>query len=275
MNRLAPLKVSRPTVASRSPTAAAISALTMLPLPMVATSSTPSRARAAYSGGPKSSAQPATSGASRVSPDDGDGGADEGADGGDAERGAGPALLGQREAVEDGDHRGRLTREPEQHRGDGAAVLGAVVDAGQHDDRRDGVDRVGDRQQDRDGRSGAEAGQHTDEHADQHADQAVEQVPRLGDERRTRRGRRRSPRGSPSQNRWGRGMPQRVEEEDVERSHGRDGDDDGAAPGLAAEEPQPDDAQQQGRDLEADQRHQHAEADERQRSRPPAAGWSG
>ena len=40
----------------------------MWPLPIVATSSTPSSASAAYSGGPKSSAQLATSGASRVSP---------------------------------------------------------------------------------------------------------------------------------------------------------------------------------------------------------------
>ena len=40
----------------------------MLPLPMVATSSTPSRASAAYSGGPKSSANPATSGPSSVRP---------------------------------------------------------------------------------------------------------------------------------------------------------------------------------------------------------------
>ena len=34
----------------------------------------------------------------------------------------------------------RLAGEAQQHRGDGAAVLGAVVDAGEHDDRRDRVD---------------------------------------------------------------------------------------------------------------------------------------
>ena len=56
MKRSAPVKLSRPTVASSSPTAAAMRALTVLPLPMVATSRTPSRASAAYSGGPKSSA---------------------------------------------------------------------------------------------------------------------------------------------------------------------------------------------------------------------------
>ncbi len=56
VNRSAELKLSLPTVANSRPTEAAISALTDVPLPTVATSSTPSSARAAYSGGPKSSA---------------------------------------------------------------------------------------------------------------------------------------------------------------------------------------------------------------------------
>ena len=60
-------EASRPTVASSRPIIAAIMALTGWPLPMVATSRTPSRASAAYSGGPKSSAQPATTGARSVS----------------------------------------------------------------------------------------------------------------------------------------------------------------------------------------------------------------
>lgn len=68
VNRDAPLKLSRPTVASSRPMAAAISDLSMLPLPMVATSSTPNSASAAYSGGPKSSATLAITGASSESP---------------------------------------------------------------------------------------------------------------------------------------------------------------------------------------------------------------
>ena len=68
VNREAPLKLSRPTVASSRPMAPAIIALSLFPLPMVATSSTPSSARAAYSGGPKSRATLATTGASNVSP---------------------------------------------------------------------------------------------------------------------------------------------------------------------------------------------------------------
>ena len=81
--------------------------------------------------------------------DDRHGGAEEGADRRDAEGRARLALLGQGEAVEDGHHRAGLTGDAEQHRGDGAAVLRAVVDAGEHDDRRDGVAGVvGDGQQD-------------------------------------------------------------------------------------------------------------------------------
>ncbi len=68
VKREAPLKLSRPTVASSRPTAPAISALSLLPLPIVATSNTPSNASAAYSGGPKSRAILATTGASSVSP---------------------------------------------------------------------------------------------------------------------------------------------------------------------------------------------------------------
>jgi hypothetical protein len=55
-------------VASSSPKHAAISALDLLPLLMVATSRMPSRASAVYSGGPKSRAKPATSGARKVRP---------------------------------------------------------------------------------------------------------------------------------------------------------------------------------------------------------------
>ena len=184
VKRSALVKLSLPTVASSRPIAAAARALTVLPLPMVATSSTPSSASAAYSGGPKSSAKPATIGPSSVRPMIETVRADEGADRGDAEGGAGLALLGEGEAVEDGDHRAGLTGDAQQDRGDGAAVLGAVVDAGEHDDRRDRVvGAVGDRQQDGHRGGRAEAGQHADEHADDDADQAVEQVGRAGSRR--------------------------------------------------------------------------------------------
>ena len=68
VNRSAPVKASRPMVASSSPIAAAISALSLAPDAMVETSRMPSSASAVYSGGPKSRAKPATTGARKVSP---------------------------------------------------------------------------------------------------------------------------------------------------------------------------------------------------------------
>jgi hypothetical protein len=85
-------------------------------------------------------------------------------------------------AVEHRDDRRRLAGEPEEHRGDRAAVLGAVEDSGQHDDRRHRLEAQGDRQQDGDRRCRAEAGQDPDEHADDDTDQAVEKVGRFQDD---------------------------------------------------------------------------------------------
>ena len=115
-------------------------------------------------------------------PDDRDRRADKGSDGRNTESRSGPALFGQREAIEHGDHRRRLAGQSQQHRGDRAAVLGPVVDAGEHDDRRHRVDGVGDRQQDRDSGRRPESRQHADDHADQNPDKAVEQVLWLDDE---------------------------------------------------------------------------------------------
>ncbi len=61
--------------------------------------------------------------------------ADEGGDDGDAERRSALALLGQRKAVQTGDGVGRVTRQIQENRADRAAVLRAVIDAGQHQDR--------------------------------------------------------------------------------------------------------------------------------------------
>ena len=134
MKRLALVNLSLPTVAKRRPTEAAISALTVWPLPIVATSRTPSRARAAYSGGPKSSAQPATSGASRLSPT-----IETVAPTKEpiaATPSAVPALpcLASAKPSKTVTTERRLARELQEDGGDGAAVLRAVVDAGEHDD---------------------------------------------------------------------------------------------------------------------------------------------
>ena len=105
--------------------------------------------------------------------------ADEGGDDGDAERGAALALLGQRKAVETGHRMRRMARQIQQDRADRAAVLGAVIDAGQHQDRRHRLHAEGQRQQDRDGGDRAHARQHADKVADQHAEKALHQIVRL------------------------------------------------------------------------------------------------
>ena len=64
----------------------------------------------------------------------------------------------------------------DQHRRGRAAILRAVIDAGEHDQRADRRQAEGDRQQHRDGRDGADAGQHADQRADQRADQAEQDV---------------------------------------------------------------------------------------------------
>ncbi len=52
----------------------------------------------------------------------------------------------------------------------------AVIDAGEHDQRRDRRQAEGDRQQHGDGGHRAKAGQHPDQGAEQHADEAIEDV---------------------------------------------------------------------------------------------------
>ena len=110
---------------------------------------------------------------------DAEGSADEGGNDGDAERRAALALLGQRKAVQTGDGVRRMTRQVEQDRADRPAILGAVIDAGQHQDRRDRMHAESERQQNRDRGDRPHARQHADEIADQHAEEAIHQVVRL------------------------------------------------------------------------------------------------
>ena len=102
---------------------------------------------------------------------------------------AGPArpCLRHLVAVERGDHRGRLARDVDQDRGGRAAVLRAVIDAGEHDQRADRRQAEGDRQQHRDGGERADAGQHADQRADQRAEQTEHDVlSGVSGDRRTR-----------------------------------------------------------------------------------------
>src|SRR6185503_1096423 len=71
-----------------------------------------------------------------------------------------------------------FARHVDQHRGERAAVLRAVVDGGEHDHRAGGARAVGERQQQRDRGGGADARQHADDLAEDHAEQAHQQVHR-------------------------------------------------------------------------------------------------
>ena len=119
---------------------------------------------------------------------------DERAEGRDGERRAGAALARHLVAVDAGHHRRRLAGQVDQDRGRRAAVLRAVVDAGQHDQRGHRRQRVGDRQQHRDRRHRPDAGQHADQRAEQHAEERSRAGSSRSARRRTRwRGWRRPP----------------------------------------------------------------------------------
>ena len=97
---------------------------------------------------------------------------DAGADGGDAERGAGAALQGHLVAVDAGHDGARLAGHADEHGGERAAVLRAVIDAGEHDDGGGRARAVGERQEQGDGGRRSDARQHPDHLAEQHAGEA-------------------------------------------------------------------------------------------------------
>ena len=101
---------------------------------------------------------------------------DERADRGDAERRSGAAAPRHLVAVERGDDGGGLARNIDQDRRGRAAVLCAVIDAGEHDQGRGGLEAEGERQQHGDGRHRPDAGQHAHQGAEKAADEAVEKI---------------------------------------------------------------------------------------------------
>ena len=129
----------------------------------------PSTISEKYSAGPNRSAIAASGGPNSGDQERRHGAGEERADGRGGERHAGPPLPRHLVAVERGDHRRRLAGQVDQDRGRRAAVLRAVVDARQHDQRRDRRQRERDRQEHGDGRGRAEPGQHADQRAEEHA----------------------------------------------------------------------------------------------------------
>ncbi len=92
------------------------------------------------------------------------------------QRRAGAAVARHLVAVEACHHRRRFARQVDQDRGRRAAVGGAVIDAGQHDQRCRRRQVEGDRQQHGDRRHRPDAGQDADQRAEHAAQQGVGQV---------------------------------------------------------------------------------------------------
>ena len=86
----------------------------------------------------------------------------DGAEGGDADGGAGAALKRHRVAVEHRHGVGRRARDAERDGRDGSAVEAAGEDPDHHHDRALGRELVGERQQQGDGQGGGEAGDGAD-----------------------------------------------------------------------------------------------------------------
>ncbi len=184
--RAMPELTSVPTMPSSRPSTIIAIALTSEPLASTTAAIRPSTISEKYSAGPNLSATSASGGANAATSNVANGAGDERADRGDRQRRAGAPLARHLVAVEAGDHARRLPGQVDQDRRRRAAVLRAVVDARQHDQRRDGRQRVGDRQQHRDGRHRPDARQHADQRAEQHAAEAVEQVLVASARRRSR-----------------------------------------------------------------------------------------
>jgi len=95
---------------------------------------------------------------------------------GGGQRGTGTALARHLVAVDHGHDRRGFTGQVHQNGGGGAAVLGAVVDAGQHDQRSHRRQRISGGQQHGDRGHRAHAREHADQGAQQTADEGVNQV---------------------------------------------------------------------------------------------------
>ena len=177
--RPAPVSRSEPTIDSSRPIRIMAIALSTEPLASTTAKIRPSTISEKYSAGPNSSARPVSGAPSAATSTVATQPAkNEPMAAIDSAAPARPCLR-HLVAVESGDHRGGLARNVDQDRGGRAAVLRAVIDAGEHDQRADRRQAEGDRQQHRDGGDRADAGQHADQGADQRAEQTEHDIVRL------------------------------------------------------------------------------------------------
>ena len=176
VKRCTPVLTSVPTMPSSRPTATMASDFIMSPWASTAAATRPISISEKYSARTELERDLGERRAEQRDQQRADGAGEERADGGDRQRRSGAALPRHLVAVDAGDDRGGLARQVDQDGGGRAAVLRAVIDAGQHDQRADRREVVGDRQQHGDGAERPDARQHADQRADRHAEQAVEQV---------------------------------------------------------------------------------------------------
>jgi hypothetical protein len=108
--------------------------------------------------------------------DRGDAAREERSDGRNRQRGTGTALTRHLMPVERRHHGRRLARNVHQDRRGRSAILRAVINAGEHDERADRRQAERDRQQHRERGHRADAGKHADERADHGADKTEKQI---------------------------------------------------------------------------------------------------
>ena len=131
-----------------------------------------------YSGGPNFKPISARGGAISIRPEDADRAGNKGAEGGNPQGRAGPALAGHLIAVQAGDHRGGLPGNVHQDGSGGAAVHGPVINSGKHDDGGNRGHMKSRRQQKGDGRHGPEPRQDAHQGPDEDPDKAEQKVAR-------------------------------------------------------------------------------------------------
>ena len=127
--------------------------------------------RAKYSAGPNFSATSTTTGASERDQDRRNCAGDERTDGTSGERRTGAAVLRHQIAFERGGDGRRFARSVEQDRRRRAAVHGAVIDAGKHDQCAGGVELDRQRHEHRDRERGSDSGQDADKSSERDADE--------------------------------------------------------------------------------------------------------
>jgi hypothetical protein len=79
-------------------------------------------------------------------------------------------------SVERRHHRRRLARDVDQDRGGRAAVLRAVIDTGEHDERAGWINLEGERQQHGDGCDRTDAGKHSDQSANEASNEGEQEI---------------------------------------------------------------------------------------------------